>query len=97
MRMETHIPHLEPVPAQPNYPGDWHLVCLHKTFLDSESPLGSPLVGLNSIASYYLGFLVQTGLLCKLPRHPTFKEGEKPRQMKGLHILDSHSPRTTRY
>lgn len=78
MRMETCIPHLEPVLTQPNYPGDWHPFCLHKTFLDSESPLGSLLVGLNSIASYYLGFLVQTGLLCKLPRHPTFRKEKSP-------------------
>lgn len=38
MRKETCFPHLESVPAQPNYPGAWHPVCLHNTFLDSESP-----------------------------------------------------------
>lgn len=44
MRMETSIPPPEPVPAQPNYPGAWHLVCLHNTFLESESPSGFLLV-----------------------------------------------------
>jgi hypothetical protein len=45
-RMETSIPPLEPDPTQPNYPGDGHPVCLHNTFLDSESPLCSLLVWL---------------------------------------------------
>lgn len=75
MRMETCFPHGEPVPSQPNYPEAWHPVCLHNTFLDSESPMSSfwYQVGLNLTASCYLGFLVQAALL---PRSPTSASGE---------------------
>lgn len=86
MRMETHFPHLEPVPAQPNHPGAWHPGCLHNTFLDSESPMSSfwYQVGLNFTVSCYLGFLVQAALL---PRSPTSASGEARADQRVAFVL----------